>query len=160
MFNTRVDISAGDSTLADLSVAGVQFDESRNILSNGTAMRHLAPREAAVLSRLLEAPPGTVTTRTQLLDSVWPHAEVGDEALTVVISRLRRHFRFVGVEKSVIETIPRIGYRLVAEPKTVRSFEGGIPEPTKVESLARTALSIALIALGIALTDLLLRFLS
>ncbi|MGK7295591.1 MAG: winged helix-turn-helix domain-containing protein [Candidatus Wenzhouxiangella sp. M2_3B_020] len=149
----------GGSTLADLQIAGAEFDAARNLLWKGTETRHLAPREAAVLARLLEAPRETVSTRMQLLDSVWCDDEVGDEALTVIISRLRRHFRLLGVEHPVIETIPKIGYRLVTEPKIERGLESDLRIPNKVESIARLALSVAIIALGIALTDLLLQLL-
>lgn len=149
----------GGSTLANLEIAGASFDAARNILWKDDRMRHLAPREAAVLARLLEAHGNTVTTRVQFLDSVWCDDEVGDEALTVIISRLRRHFRLLGVEEPVIETIPKIGYRLASEPKAAPGVKSGIRVPNRVETLARLALSVAVVALGIALTDLLLQLL-
>ena len=149
----------GGSTLASFRIAGAEFDATRNLLGKANRTRHLAPREAAVLARLLEAPRNTVTTRIQLLDSVWCDDEVGDEALTVIISRLRRHFRLLGIDEPVIETIPKIGYRLVAEPKVATGLKSDLRVPNKVESLARLALSVAVIALGIALTDLLLQLL-
>ena len=144
----------GGSTLANLRIAGVRFDVSRNVLLNGSSSRHLAPREAGVLAVLLQELPGTVLSRAQLMDSVWREHEVGDEALTVIISRLRRHFRLLGVERPVIETVPKVGYRVVADSGIARRIGGDVATSGKSDVLARIALCVAVVALVIALVDL------
>lgn len=90
----------------------VGFDLESRTLERGGRCRHLAPRESEVLAALLRAEPGRVLGRNDLLDAVWGDGEVCEDALTVIVSRLRRHFAKLGVEGTVIETVPRRGYRL------------------------------------------------
>lgn len=61
---------------------------------------------------LVEAGPGHPVSREDLLNRVWADAEVGDEALSVVVSRLRRNLRRAGIGGMVIRTVPKTGYML------------------------------------------------
>lgn len=146
----------GGSRLADLRIAGVRFDVARNLLLNGSVSRHLAPREAGVLAMLVRERPGRVLSRAKLLDSVWREHEVGDEALTVIISRLRRHFRLLGIEEPVIETVPKVGYRLISRPEMSDHPGAAKRDSGKADAIARIALLVAVLALGIAVIDLVL----
>ena len=75
--------------------------------------QRLEPRLADLLETLC-ARPGEVIDRDTLLDAVWGD-EGSDEALTQAISRLRQ----VLGDRSLIQTEPRKGYRLVAVPEEV-----------------------------------------
>ena len=83
-------------------------------LAYGTSDVQVEPRIMAVLVRLAERP-GEVLTRDELLDAVWGDVVVQEEALTHAISRLRRTFGDDPRAPRYIETIPKRGYRLVAE---------------------------------------------
>ena len=69
----------------------------------------------------LAAQPGEVIARNHLLDQVWGDTVVTDHVLTRSISELRKVFGDTPNRPTVIETIPKTGYRLIA-PVT-------LPEP-------------------------------
>lgn len=126
---------------------GVEFDPAGHALRYGSNSRHLAPMESRVLCCLVQAPSGRVLSRSELLDAVWGDRNVGDEALTVTISRLRRHFVFLGVRQPVIRTVPKAGYRLVRQelaPPRLAQPQRAAP--------GRSLILIALAVAGLALT--------
>jgi TolB-like protein/DNA-binding winged helix-turn-helix (wHTH) protein/Tfp pilus assembly protein PilF len=57
---------------------------------------------------------GTPLSKDQLLKAVWPDTFVTEDALKRCISELRRVFEDDAREPQVIETIPKLGYRLIA----------------------------------------------
>ena len=57
---------------------------------------------------------GEVMSRTELMDAVWPGMTVTDDVLTQCIVELRRAFDDDARKPAVIETIPRVGFRLIA----------------------------------------------
>ena len=57
---------------------------------------------------------GEVVTRKQILEDVWQGTFVGDEALTNAIRKLRLAFGEEGADPTLIQTIPKKGYRLNA----------------------------------------------
>jgi Tol biopolymer transport system component/DNA-binding winged helix-turn-helix (wHTH) protein len=63
---------------------------------------------------------GAAVTREQIMDRAWPNTFVGDDVLSRSISRLRKIFGDDPGRQIYIETIPKIGYRLVAP---IRSIE-------------------------------------
>ena len=72
----------------------------------------LAPKAFAVLQVLVRSA-GEAVTRQQLFEAVWPGAVVSDEALTQRISELRKAFGDSAKRPRYIETIPKVGFRLV-----------------------------------------------
>ena len=73
---------------------------------------HLSPRAMAVLGYLADA--GGVVPRNELLDAVWPRMAVTQDALSQCIVELRKAFGESSKEPRVIETIPKVGIRLMA----------------------------------------------
>lgn len=73
----------------------------------------LEPRAACLLFHLAKNS-GAPVSRDNLMAKVWPGMVVGDEALTGAINKLRKAFGDDSHHPSVIETIPKIGYRLIA----------------------------------------------
>lgn len=124
-------------------------------LCRGGRNCHLAPREADVLSVLIAAPDGAVVSREKLLDQVWGDGEVCEDALTVVISRLRRHFADLGVEETVIETVPRRGYRLSDRGEVAGGWADNRRTSMRDRVLLPGAFGLALLALGISIVALL-----
>jgi hypothetical protein len=132
----------------------VNFDPESRLLERGGRRRHLAPREAELLGVLLRKEPGEVITRNDLLDAVWGDGEVCEDALTVIVSRVRRHFIRLGIDEPVIETVPRRGYRL---GQCEGSF-GGLREARRDGRVGRNlsiaAVCLSVFALGVALAAL------
>ncbi len=84
-----------------------------NCVVNGTDLVRLEPKVMQVLLELASHP-GEVLTKEELLDAVWPDTYVGDDALIRCISELRRVFGDDPRSPRVIQTINKIGYRLIA----------------------------------------------
>jgi DNA-binding winged helix-turn-helix (wHTH) protein/Tfp pilus assembly protein PilF len=72
----------------------------------------LQPRVMQVLVALARAD-SQILTRDDLAESCWEGRIVGEDALSRIISKLRRVGEGVGRDGWTLETIPRVGYRLV-----------------------------------------------
>jgi len=57
---------------------------------------------------------GNVCTREALVEQVWPDTVVNEDALTHAISDLRKIFGDTPRNPQFIQTIPKVGYRLIA----------------------------------------------
>ena len=57
---------------------------------------------------------GEVITRDEVMDGVWPGMEVTDDVLTQSIVELRKALGDEAKNPRIIETIPRVGFRLIA----------------------------------------------
>jgi len=66
-----------------------------------------------VLMFLVERP-GNVVTYQELLEALWPRRHAGEDAVHRRIAALRAHFGDDARAPRYIETVPKIGYRLVA----------------------------------------------
>ena len=85
---------------------------SNEIAVGGTVVR-VKPRLMDVLLRLAAAD-GAPVPRQVLLDEVWPRRAVNDEVLSRAIADLRTALGDDAREARFIETLPKVGYRLVA----------------------------------------------
>jgi DNA-binding winged helix-turn-helix (wHTH) protein len=74
----------------------------------------LRPRVMDLLLCLVDAPE-TVVSKQQLIDRVWSTEFVTENALTHAITELRTKLGDDAKKPTYIETIPRRGYRIVAE---------------------------------------------
>ena len=92
------------------------------------------------LLRMLVDNAGVMVSRQELLDTVWSENYGGDESLSRGISLLRRAFGDSRSSHDFIETVPKRGYRLVAEVKPDR--------PTKPHWLKHAIIAAAVIALA------------
>lgn len=75
--------------------------------------KHVEPRAMDVLVALARRP-GETVSRDDLIDAVWKHPYVSDEALSRCISMLRHALGDDRSQPRYLETIPKRGYRLVA----------------------------------------------
>jgi len=124
---------------------------NRNRIERGREVVHLAPKAMAVLQCLAGAS-NSVVSRQQIFDTVWRGAVVSDEALTQRISELRRAFGASPHKSRFIETIPKIGFRLIPEVQPL-SEEPGSPSADEGRSAASfpkrpLALLAALVLVG------------
>jgi DNA-binding winged helix-turn-helix (wHTH) protein len=87
------------------------FDEANWTL---TVDGRRIPVEAKPLELLRELllNAGTVVSKQELLDRVWPGVTVVEASLATAVSKLRTALRDERRKKPVIETVPRIGYRI------------------------------------------------
>ena len=96
-------------------------------VSKGGKRQCVTPRAMAVLVRLDQSD-GSVVSRNDLLDAVWPGMAVTPDALSQCLVELRRVFGESPKQPEVIETIPKMGIRLI---------------PPVVEQLARSRTRLA-----------------
>lgn len=76
--------------------------------------QRLQPQVAALLELFL-GDPGRLFTHEELLDLLWPDVYVNPEALTQVMSRLRRALGETRARPRHIETLHKRGYRFIGE---------------------------------------------
>lgn len=92
------------------------------------ATKHVTPKTMEVLLCLVDHV-GQVVTRQTLLDAVWPRAHIGEEVITRTISDLRSALEDDRKAPRYIETIPKVGYRLIA--RVERPGAGGLDAPER-----------------------------
>ncbi|GAB5521463.1 MAG: winged helix-turn-helix domain-containing protein [Rhodothermales bacterium] len=116
----------------------------------------IEPKMVEVLAVLAQHA-GTPVTRQTLLDTVWADVVVSDDVLTRCISELRKLLGDDARRPTVIETLPRVGYRLIT-PVTwlpVSSPASALPpeaEPSVVRPAMRAWLwPVGLLVLGVVL---------
>ena len=84
------------------------------MLENGSASRRLEHRAAAVLE-LLSRQPGRVVSQAEIIDQVWDGRAVSANSVAVVISDLRRALDDDPKAPRIVETLPKRGYRIIAD---------------------------------------------
>lgn len=83
----------------------------------------LAPKVIDTLLVLVENQ-GRVMEKEELLKMLWPDTCVEESNLTTYVSQLRKALNETGAGQNYIETVPRRGYRFVANVKTTQpAFE-------------------------------------
>jgi DNA-binding winged helix-turn-helix (wHTH) protein len=92
----------------------VGFDPDACELCSDGLPQHLQPQVRNVLLCLINHA-GDVVRKDALIAEAWPDRAATEECLTRCISLLRKHFKQHG-EPHLIETIPRVGYRLISNP--------------------------------------------
>lgn len=85
----------------------------------GSASELLEPRVMQVLVALARAD-GRVLSRDQLIDLCWGGVIVGENAIQRVISRIRHIAAAIGKDCFQLETITKVGYRMIVSPQTER----------------------------------------
>jgi DNA-binding winged helix-turn-helix (wHTH) protein/TolB-like protein len=134
-----------------------EFNNETGELWQGIAAIRLQPQPARVLA-LLTAQPGELVTREALQQHVWGRGTVVDfeQGLNWCIRRLREVLHDTPSEPKFIQTVPRRGYRFVADVQEVAPAN---PRPPiapwwKRRSVGFVACSILLIGIlsGIAIS--------
>lgn len=124
--------------IARLHIGKCEVDLDTRKTRCGGECRKLEPRSAMLLAALIEAD-GEVLSNEELIQRVWGHPHVSQQALHVNINRLRHALFDAG--HCLIESLPRRGYRLGVRARTVRP-------PAKL--LILTAAAACLIAIAAA----------
>ena len=79
------------------------------------------PPKALDLLFLLAGSPNALVSKDHILDSLWPGVSVTDNAITQVVSELRQALGDSPSSPRFIQTVPRRGYRFVAETTVVEA---------------------------------------
>ena len=109
----------------------------------------LQPRQMQLLLRLAREP-GQVVRREQLLEDVWEGRYVNDEALSRAVAELRQLLADDPRAPRYIETVPKLGYRLIALPQSDAAAATSAPAPATV---AVAGIDPGLDASGLPRTD-------
>src|SRR5437867_5695929 len=91
-----------------------RLDPNRHRLFLGDEVVALSPKAIQTLILLVENR-GKLLERETLMGALWPRVIVEDANLTVAVSQLRKALNQNGDNAEFIETIPRVGYRFVAD---------------------------------------------
>jgi len=105
-----------------------RFDPKGRVLFRSGEMVPLFPKAIEVLACLVENP-GQVTTKEDLLAKVWPDTFVEESTLTRSISVLRKALGDTPDGHAFILTVPKRGYRFVAEVREEPAKNGTAGSP-------------------------------
>lgn len=91
-----------------------RLDAGKQRLLRGGQIVALTPKAVETLRVLIEHR-GVLVERDALMNAVWPDVVVEDGNLTVTISMIRKALGDDPNDRRFIETVPRLGYKFVAE---------------------------------------------
>jgi DNA-binding winged helix-turn-helix (wHTH) protein/TolB-like protein/Flp pilus assembly protein TadD len=122
----------------------------RRLLRDGEAVP-LTLKAFDLLEVLVENQ-GHLLKKEELLRRVWPDAAVEENNLTVTVSALRKAFGEGPADRQYIETVPRRGYRFVADLRPAAQPAEAVPRPTRGRPglRPRAVALVALAAVGLA----------
>jgi len=89
------------------------FRSELNQLERDGETVRLEPRVGELLAYLAQSA-NQVISRAQIMETIWPNVVVGDEAINNAINKLRRALGDDSQQPAYIETLPKLGYRLIA----------------------------------------------
>lgn len=115
----------------DFNLGEMSVKPSERVVEVAGERRELQPRVMQVLVALARARP-SVVSRDRLVEQCWDGRVVGDDALNRCILALRHLAGEISPHPFVIETVPRIGHRLVetgAKPTALREPAAAAPKP-------------------------------
>ena len=114
------------------------IDPQLNTITRDNQSTRLEPKVMQLLQRLSNTA-GEVVSKQQLMGAVWTDTIVTDDVLTRAVSELRKAFQDNSKEPRYIQTVPKSGYRMIANV----SFDHTTPETGSSPSQIRTGNSQA-----------------
>jgi TolB-like protein/DNA-binding winged helix-turn-helix (wHTH) protein/tetratricopeptide (TPR) repeat protein len=143
----------------DFQVGPWLIEPSLNAVSHNGESIHLSPKVMGVLVCLAQHP-GQSVSKEDLLQTVWPDTFVSDDVLKGSISELRRVLEDDVREPTIIQTIPKRGYRLVARVQPVNgTLDSSIENRAEKQRVVVHTRKFWVVALAVAATALLVVFL-
>lgn len=101
------------SELTLLIVGDYLFEPKAGLLSGPSGAHHICPRLANLLSCLVRHS-NEIVDRNHLINEVWQDDHHDSKSLCQCVGRLRHYFGDTAKAAHYIETVPNLGYRLVA----------------------------------------------
>lgn len=111
----------------------VLVDPPRRRVSRNHRAVILEPRVMQVLV-LLALARGAVISRDELIERCWGGRIVGENAINRVISRIRQLATELGLDSFLLETITKVGYRMVVVGEAETAAMPDLPPPWPVEN--------------------------
>jgi DNA-binding winged helix-turn-helix (wHTH) protein len=122
---------ARSAARSDFRIGSWLAQPTLNLIRDGAAVRHLEPQVMDLLV-FLATTGGRVLSKDDLIDAVWEGRFIAEATLTRAIADLRRALGDDQRRPQYIETIPKRGYRLVADIS-----EAATPKPSVVLAFTR-----------------------
>lgn len=101
-----------------LRVAGLTVDPVLRRVSGPGGETPIEPLVMRLFLHLIDRQ-GQVLERRDLFHHLWGNAQVGDDSLNRLVGSLRKALERTSDGTVQIETVPRLGYRLIVEPEVV-----------------------------------------
>jgi TolB-like protein/DNA-binding winged helix-turn-helix (wHTH) protein/Flp pilus assembly protein TadD len=121
-----------------------------NLVSRGQTVVHLRPKVMDVLV-LLAAHPGEVVAKDAIITTVWSKRILADAVLSRAVFELREALGDDAQQPTLIETVAKRGYRLLAPVNPPKPQERTSPvPPLPARPRTRDRLAIALLAVPLA----------
>lgn len=145
-----------------------RLNPAQRWLKRGETRVQLTPRVFDLLLALVERH-SEVVTKDELLDTVWRGTNVEEGNINRTVSTLRKQLGRQTDGSDFIETVPRVGYRFLANVETESTSNGYRPvaqnalpigkadEPVRPRTLAHVLLGIALTIFAAGTAYLILR---
>jgi len=131
---------------SELHFDGWTVDRLSGAMSRGGKSSRLTQQPLRILTELYDHA-GTVVTREQLVQALWPQGVVDfDNGLNVAMRKLRVALDDVGDVPRYIETLPRLGYRFIAGREGLDSP----PAPPSTPPRVRRMLAVSVLGLALA----------
>jgi len=111
-----------------VALPGHLVDLARHALFRADGTRVELRPQALDLLCLLAASAGETVDKRRLLDTVWPGLVVTDDSLVQAVGDIRRAIG--DVHHQVLQTVPRRGYRLIAEVPAPPADAAAVASPT------------------------------
>jgi DNA-binding winged helix-turn-helix (wHTH) protein/TolB-like protein/Tfp pilus assembly protein PilF len=123
-FNVKTSRESGDRSRR---FADVVVELDRYCLVKGGESKRITPRAFEVLNYLIEHRE-RVVEKQELFEQIWKESFVSDNALTRAIREIRQVIGDDADAPRYIETIPKRGYRFIAEISDIPGENGGLPD--------------------------------
>ena len=124
------------------TIGGLRVHPSTRQVERGGARETLEPRVMQVFVALARAQ-GGIVTRDELIEWCWGGRIVGEDAINRAISRLRQVAAEIAGGSFTIETITKVGYRIVEKATATRPDSGPAIAPTKSLTSRRRVIAAA-----------------
>lgn len=130
-----------------IQLGSYALDPLRHVLLCGAREVQLTPLASRLLQELAKRP-GEMVERATLIDLLWRgDFLVGDPALSRLVSEIRRAAGDDARQPSLIQTVPRQGYRLVTTLQQVAAPPVAAPSWPEAWRLANRSIAILLVGL-------------
>jgi DNA-binding winged helix-turn-helix (wHTH) protein/Tol biopolymer transport system component len=106
-----------------------RVDPAEQTVTRNGALVPLTPKVFETLLILLETP-GRLVEKNQFMVRLWPGTFVDEVALSQNISRLRKALGDGDNGNTIIQTVPKRGYRIVADVRVITPPSSELPPPT------------------------------
>lgn len=131
-------------------LGGIEVIPATRQIRRGRDVKTLEPRVMQVLVALAEAR-GEVVSRDDLIERCWNGQVVGENAINRVISRIRGLAAELGMDSLQLETITKVGYRLLVDgPAPAEASPTSPPVPSPPVSGPAPAVGRRLVLSGAA----------